>query len=280
MIAAILKRAGQNRSLQTILVGVIAAAMIAGLCFSQDTSARSSDSTQLVANLRSNDPHTRVGAFEQIRSNAQMVQDPKVQSALFDLLDLETHEGNDRVREGERRRAEHEEGNPESSDDDAMYMNDLLETVESFVKWHDPHEICLLAKAGAGLDSPDERESAVRAQVALPCLQQLSKSNLFMDRLKAVGTSVALLARAKSSLDSTTVEAMRQMVILALHDQRVEVKWEAVDSLERGGRSDMIPALKELAESSPGPDATKDDIAVRRNAAKAISAIQQREGQK
>jgi hypothetical protein len=50
---------------------------------------------------------------------------------------------------------------------------------------------------------------------------------------------------------------MRQMVRLALHDHRVEVQWEGVDSPERDGRSDMIPVLKELAESIPGPNATE-----------------------
>lgn len=238
-----------------------------------------SESALLIAALRSNDPQTRVGAVETIRSNSTMLRDPNVQSALLDLLDLETREGNERVREGERRRAEHNEGNPESSDDNAMYMDDLLGVVESFVDWHDPHQICLLAKEGAALDAPDARESATRAQVALPCLQQLSRSELFMDRLNAARTIVALLKSTGNSLDSGTAEAMRQMVILALHDQRVEVQWEAVDSLERYGRSDMIPVLRKLAESSLGPHATKDEIAVRKNAAKAMTAIQQREAQ-
>jgi len=57
------------------------------------------------------------------------------------------------------------------------------------------------------------------------------------------------------------------------------MEWEAVDSLEQYGRSDMIPVLREFAESSPGPDAPKDEIVVRKNAAHAITAIQQREAQ-
>jgi hypothetical protein len=267
--------------IRTILVGAITATMVTGFCFSQDASQNHrSDSTQLLADLRSNDPRARLAASEQIRSNSAMLQDPNVRSALLDLLDSETREFNERVREGERRRAEHKEGNPESSDDNAMYMNDLLETVESFVNWHDPREICLLAKEGAALDSPDARESATRAQVVLPCLQQLSRNELFSDRSKAVRTSVALLAGATGSLDPTTAQAMRQMVRLALHDHRVEVQWEAVDSLERDGASDMIPALKELADSSAGVSATEDEIAVRKNAAKAIAAIQGRSTQR
>jgi hypothetical protein len=263
-----------------VLSGVITAAMVAGVCFSQETSQNhTSDSTQLLAQLRSNDLRTRRGAFGQVRSNPAMLRDPNVQSALLDFLDEESRGFEAAVRKGEATRAAHEkDDSPGPYDDYGFFGNDVLSLIETFVDWHDPHQICVLAKAGAALDSPDAPESATRAQVALPCLQQLLKSDLFMDRSNAVRISVALLAGAKSRLDSATAEAMRQMVILALHDQRVEVRWEAVGSLERDGRPDMIPALKELAESSPGPNATKDEIAIRKNAAKAISAIQQREG--
>jgi hypothetical protein len=261
----------------TILLSFIAAVTIGSFGVAQDTPGQTNLTAQLLANLRSSDAHTRVGAVEQIRSNSTMLQNPKIQSALLDLLVLETREGKAQIREGERRRAEHrDDENPESSDGNAMYMDDLLGVIESFVNWHDPHQICLLANEGAALDAPDARESATRAQVALPCLQKLSKSDLFMDRLNAVRTSVALLAGAKSSLDSTTAEAIKQTVVLALHDNRVEVQWEAVDSLERDGTSEMIPALKGLAESSLGPNATEDEIAVRKNAAKAVIAIRQR----
>lgn len=263
--------------------GVIAVAMIAGLCFSQDApQGRKSDTTQLLAALKSDDPQAQSGAAEQSGSDSAAPQDPKGQAELLDALDLKTREDNEQIREGERRRAEHRNDNsePVNVDGDAMYMDDLLETIESFVNWHDSRQICLLARAGAGLDSTDARESATRAEVVLPCLQQLSKSDLFMDRLKAARISVALLAAAKSNLDSKAAGAMKQMVMLALHDKNVEVRWEAVDSLERDGGSDMIPALKELAESNAGPNATKDELVLRKNAAKAIASIQQREGQR
>jgi hypothetical protein len=62
------------------------------------------------------------------------------------------------------------------------------------------------------------------------------------------------------------------------HDE-VEVQWEAVDWLERLGTSDMIPALTELAQPFPGQGATEDDVAVRKNAAKATATIRRRAGQ-
>ena len=259
------------------LVGVVAIWLVAGFCFAHDAQKEEMyRPAQLLTNLRSHDPPTRAGAFEEIRSHQGMLRKPDVQLALLDLLDLETREGNERVREGERRRTEHEEGNPESSDDNAMYMDDLLGAIESFVNWHDPRQICILAKEGAVLDSTDPRESAVRAQVAMPCLQELSKSDLFMDRLNAVKIFVNLLSSGGASLDSETAGAMRKAVVVALHDKHVEVQWEAVDWLERLGTSDMVPALTELAQSVPSQGATKGDVAVRKNAAKAIVAIQRR----
>jgi hypothetical protein len=99
-----------------------------------------------------------------------------------------------------------------------------------------------------------------------------------MDRLNAVKISVHLLASAGESLNPDIAEVMKSVVVLAVHDKRVEVRFETVDWLGRLGKSDMIPALSELAESDPGYGATKDEIAVRKNAAQAIIAIQQREG--
>jgi len=263
----------------TVLAGAVATWMIAGFCFAQDMQEEMYRPAQLLANLRSNDPHARVSAFEEVRSKPEMLRKANVQSALLDLLDLETREGNERIREGERRRAEHRPDNPDSIDDDAMYMNDLVETVESFVNWHDARQICLLAKEGAVLDSTDPREGAARTQIAMPCLLELSKSDLFMDRLNAVKIFLNLLSSAGANLDPETAGAIRKAVVVALHDRRVEVQWEAVDWLERIGTSDMIPALTELAQPSPGQGTTEDDVAVRKNAAKAIAAIRKRAGQ-
>lgn len=210
-----------------------------------------------------------------------MLQDPDVQSALLDLLDLETREGNERVREGERMRAEHRDDNSESSDDNAMYMDDVLRTIESFANLRDARQLCLLMKAGAVVPkTADAHENATRAQLAVPCLQQLSQSDLFMDRLKAAKISVHLLASSGDSLDPDTAAEMKKVVVLALHDKEFAVRIEAVDWLGRLGKPDMIPVLREIAESSSGTNATEEDIAVTKNAAKAITAIQQRENHK
>ena len=216
--------------IRTILASAVAAGIIAGFCFAQDTQEPTSRPAQLLASLRSNDIRTRREAYGEVSSNPAMLRDPDVRSALLDFLDQENRGFGAAVREGERRRAAHEkDDSPGPYDDYGFFGNDVLSLIETFVDWHDPRQICVLAKAGAALDSPDAPESAKRAQVALPCLQRLLKSDLFTDRSNAVRTSVALLAGAKSSLDSTTVEAMRQMVVLALHDERVEVQWEGVD---------------------------------------------------
>lgn len=266
--------------IRTILLGGVAAGIIVGLCFGQETTQNHrSDSTQLLAALRSKDPHTRVGAFEQIRSNSVMLRDPRVQSALFDLLDLENQESDADLRKGELEQAAGKSDSPESSDNNAMYMDEVLGTIESFANLHDARQLCLLMKAGAVVpQSPDARENAVRAFVAMPCLQQLSKSDLFIDRLKAVKIFIHLLASTDDSLDRDTAEAMRKAVGLALHDKEFAVRIEAVDWLGRLGMPDMIPALRGIVESAQRNGASEDDIVVRKNAAQAIAAIQSRAG--
>jgi hypothetical protein len=262
--------------IRTVIVAVITAGMIASFCLGQDTQEQSSRYPQLLGHLRSAEIATRRKAFQEVHSNPSMLKDPDVRSALLDLLDRENRHFDTELKKGERERAEHENGNSEYSES-AMYMDDLVRAIESFVNWHDPRQVCLLVKAGAMLESSDSHESATRAQVAMPCLQQLMQSDLFMDRLNAVRISLGMLASGKGSLDPDTTEAMKQAVILALHDKRTEVQWEAVDGLERYGTPDMIPALKELASSVPGPSATKDEIEVRKNATRAIGAIEHRE---
>jgi hypothetical protein len=262
--------------MRTISLGIVVAVMIASLCFGQDAQQQTSRSSQLLENLRSTDLATRRRAFEDVRSNSAMLRDPNAQSALFDLLHQESRDSDAEIRESERKRAAHEKDNSEPRED-AMYINDLLRTIESFADFRDSHQICLLAKAGAMLDSPDARESAARVQVAMPCLEQLSKSDLFMDRLNAVRILIRLRASADGSLDPGTAGTIKQAIALALHDKRTEVQWEAVDWLARDGTQDMISALRELATSVPGSGATEDEIAVRTNAAKAITAIEQRE---
>jgi hypothetical protein len=261
---------------RTALLLAIVPGMIAAFCLGQDNQEEIHRAV-LIANLRSNNPGKRYGAFEEVRANQAMLRDPNVQSALFDLLDRETRAFNAEVREWEL--AEHKNNEDGCNEGWAEFMGDLQGLIKSFINWHDPHQVCILAQAGNIPDLPDPHENAVLAQVALPCLQQLSKSDFYRDRMKAAPIFVALLASAKGSLDSNTAETMKQAVVLALHDKRTEVQWEAVDSLQNYGASDMIPALKELAESNPGAGATSDETAVRKRAAKAIAATQEREKQ-
>jgi hypothetical protein len=263
--------------MRTILVGVMVAGTIASFSFGQNTQEQGARPAQLLANLRSNDPGKRSAALQEVRSDPAMLRDPNVQSALLDFLDLENQESDAELRKGELEQAAGKNDNSESSDNNAMYKDDVICTIESFADLHDPRQLCLLMRAGAVVpESRDTAENATRAQLAMPCLQQLSKSDLFMDRLKAVKIIVHLLASAGDSLDAGTAEAMRKAVVLALHDKELAVRIEAVDWLGRLGKPDMIPALRQIAESRPVTGATADEAFIRKNAAKAIAAIQGR----
>jgi hypothetical protein len=65
----------------------------------------------------------------------------------------------------------------------------------------------------------------------------------------------------------------------ALHDQNESVRTETVESLEKFGTEDMIPVLKEVAESDPAIGKTTQSYWIRGYAAKAIAAIQKRASQ-
>ena len=66
---------------RTLLVGATAVALTAGFCSGQDNQEEIYRPAQLLAKLRSNEPATRIRAFEEIRSKPEMLRKPNVQSA-------------------------------------------------------------------------------------------------------------------------------------------------------------------------------------------------------
>lgn len=261
-------------TIRSNLVCVMVAAITVG-CFGQGIQEHKGGSVQLLGDLRSGDPATRYRAFQQVRSNAGMLRDADVQSRLLDLLDQENREFDMRVRKAQQPELKDEDRRP--SDGNPQYMDALLTTVEAFADLHNSRQICLLVKAGYMPASPNASENALRAQAAMSCLQQLSKSDLALDRLKAAKIFVELLASARDRLDQDTTEAIRQAVMLALHDKDDSVRSQAVDTLESHGGTDLIPALREVAESDPAVSGATHEFWIRKEAAKAIAAIQQRE---
>lgn len=215
----------------------------------------------LLAKLRSNDESAKDTAFYKLRSDPIAMRSAKVRSAMLSLLDQENREAEAGVHMGEG------EGYGE-------YFSDLLGTVESFADWNDQHQVCILVNAGASPDSPVPAEAAVRMKIAIPCLLEMSKGT---NRVIAVPTLVKALAKAGDNLDPGTIETVKQLILLALHDPKEDVRYFTVDALGKFGGQDMIPALKEVATHDPSPEVQGHSI--RRSAATAIVAIQKRAAQ-
>lgn len=102
-------------------------------------------------------------------------------------------------------------------------------------------------------------------------------SDVGLMRAEATPVLVMALANDKSDLGDDMIQQARQVILQALQDPSEAVRIDTVRSLSNFGKEDMIPALKAVAQTDPSPD---ENYYIRRHAAEAIAAIQQREGQK
>jgi hypothetical protein len=244
----------------TLRVAVLACgAVIAS--FAQQGSLRKPDIEALLSKLGSRDGGDRDVALYRLRSDEAALRNIEVRSALISLLDRENREAEAGMHIGEG------EGYGE-------YFSDLLGTVESFADWSDQHQVCILVNAGANPDSPVASEAAARMKKAVPCLLVMSKGR---NRVIAVPLLVEALAKSKDNLDPKTTQTIRRVVVAALRDSDEGVRVFTVDALRKFGGQDMIPALKVVAATDPAPEVQGHSI--RKAAAKAIVAIQERAGQ-
>jgi len=88
---------------------------------------------------------------------------------------------------------------------------------------------------------------------------------------------VQALAKGRNELDPTTVRAVQQATLSALHDSDEGVRIDTVKGLGKFGTEDMIPALKAVAEAEPAPEVHGHSL--RKRAAEAIAQIQKRAAQ-
>lgn len=205
---------------------------------------------ELVAQLHSDDPGVRSDALEELRSDSAALRDPMVKSALVSLLDREN-----RVKL--------------SGDDEgyAEYLSWLAQTAAMVVDWNNPRQVCILAN---GLVLP--HELADHAKVSVPCLLQRYKGAPALIKGKVVAMLVQALGKGRNELNADTQQTIQQIVISGLHDPDPDedVKIDTVVALGRFGSTNMIPALREVA------DDPKEHDAIRTWAVEAIEQIQKR----
>lgn len=233
----------------------------------QQAPAHRLSTAELVAQLRSDDVQVRSGAFDSVRTNTIALRDPRVRTALVDLLDRENHDTSDSVKG---------QGHAEyigSGEDEAgsEYIGALADSVATIVDWSSPRQVCILADS---VFPP--HELADHAKVAVPCLLQRSKNAPSPVRGYVVALLVQALAKGRGDLDAVTIQAVQQIILSALHDPEDVVKIPTVKALGDFGGEDMIPALKVVADADPDPS---EGYAMRKWATEAIVAIQKRAAQ-
>lgn len=253
------------------LLGTIAALATIISCWGQQTPTSTPNVTDMLTMLHSGKWLERQHAFEQLRSDRTAIRSPKVQAALLSLLDLENQ-----VLASDNRKAQSPGYKDKYGEAYAEYSAQLGDTIQSFVDWKDPRQVCILVNQGYDPDSQLAARIADHGKIAVPCLVQLSKSDLGAYRGESVPILVQILTKKKDDLDPDTAQAIKQVVLTALHDSDIMARSFTIDALGKYGTEDMIPALKAVAETDPSPEVQGHSI--RKSAAEAIASIEKRTG--
>jgi hypothetical protein len=212
----------------------------------------------------------RARAYEKLRSNPAALRDRKVRTALLDLLDREN-----RVVESTLRESREQVGaSGKYGEEYGEYLGELSQSVDAFADWNNPRQVCIFVQEPDNPDSRFAAKIAAHAKVSAPCLVEMYGNDLGVVRGKAASVLVQALASPKQDLDARTVRQIREIVWRALHDSHESVRSETVAALGRFGEQDMLPALKEVADTDPGPEV--QGHSVREQAVKAIAAIEKR----
>jgi hypothetical protein len=197
----------------------------------------------------------------------------QVQEALLDLLDRENQ-----LIESTLRDSHGQVGvSDKYGEDYGEYVAQLDETIDSFANWSDSHQVCIFVHESYNPESRFAAKIAAHASVAVPCLIQMYSSDVGLTRAEAAPVLVQAWAKGGKQLDSALSERTKQIILTALHDPDEAVRSHTISALEKFGGQDMIPALKQVAETDPSPEVQGHSI--RKRAEQAIVAIQKRVGQ-
>jgi hypothetical protein len=239
--------------------------------------APQSSVADLLAKLHSKDWTERSDAVDEIRTDASALSSRQVQTALLDLLDQENRERDEgsRMRQtGSRPNAATASGEEDVGEGYGEYCAWLAQTVESFASWNDKRQACILVNAAQITYPSSSADAAARARAVMPCLLQMSTSDLTINREITIPMLAEALEKATGAVDKRTTQTAKEIMLGDLRDPNVGVRASAVDALRQFGTSDMIPALEEVAGKDPTPEV--DGHSIRKSAAEAIAAIQKR----
>lgn len=228
----------------------------------------------VLSQLKSREWLARADGLERLRSDPSTLTRRDVREALLSLLDAENRLVEATLRESKGREGISAKYGEEFGD----YLNQLGQTVDSFADWNDSKQVCIFVRTRYDSQGSFAARIASRPRIAVPCLIEMFGSDVGLVRAKAAPVLVQALAKAPNTLNAKTAQKAKQIVRQALLDPYDAVRIDAVRALGRFGGEDMIPALKQVAESDPIREG--QDSLIRKWAAEAIVAIQKRAAQK
>jgi hypothetical protein len=240
--------------------GIFAAA----ICLAQEQPA-TPGLAQLLKQLRSSQWTDRAEAYEKLSSDSKLLSNHRVQKELLNLLG----------RESGYLRPKPDDISHEQDEAFAEYVGVLGDTVDSFADWNDPSQVCVLVHQGYDPESPFAAELAAHGKIALPCLMRMFRHDVGLVRAEIAPVIVQALAKT-TGLDEKTIEAAKGLILKALHDPEEAARINTIEALKWFGGEDMIPALKQIAQSDPAPEV--DGYSIRKWAVEAAAAIEKRAG--
>ena len=256
------------------LTGVVVAMLVPPLLMGQERRLNQQTTDELLRQLQSTEWTERATGFYKLRSDSRSLNRPDVRRALLSLLEAELTSGEKIFRTSLQGGA----APMTYGEEYAEYVGWVGQTVDGFADWNDPHQACLLIHQAYNPDGAYARKIASHPRTAVPCLLTMFGSDLGGFRRKAAPIFVQILATRQSAADAQTTEKMKQVIRQALRDPDDGVRVDVIVALDRFGGEDMIPALKQVADTDPAPEVQGHSI--RKRAAEAITSIQKRAAQK
>jgi hypothetical protein len=229
---------------------------------------------EFLAKLHSSAWQDRREAFEDLRLDSTALSSQNVRAGLLDLLDRENQ------LLASTNRAKGPSVDEKYGEEYAEYVGRLGETVETFADWNDPRQVCIFVHEAYNPESRLGAKISAHAKIALPCLLEMSKSDIVSDRAEAIPVLSQALAKGKDSLDAESVRAAKEQIVKGLQDPNSVVRGETVIALGDFGDVDMIPALQAVARSDPASDSEADGdkqwFPIREAASSSIMKIKKR----
>jgi hypothetical protein len=131
------------------------------------------------------------------------------------------------------------------------YYNDLLELVFSYADLRNPDTLTTIAFSVYGVPSNVARKVAAQKESALPIVEDLLKSQLFLDRERGAG--ILALMIADPSLSCETGKKVSERIFSLVYDKENKVRYQAMNGLGAMRDSRSVSLLKQIAESYRDP---------------------------